>query len=217
VEIAPNIFLIYKPTGITSHDAIVRAKKLLGAKKIGHAGTLDPLAEGLLVVGVNEGTKKIAEYVGLPKTYEATVRVGVRTDTGDITGSILEEASVSAIAERVVRSAVASLVGVHRLRVPQYSAVKVGGRKLYELARSGRHVPEVMRDMEVMEAVYHGHTCKGGVCDVSLTVVVASGVYVRSLAGFLGERLGYPATLKALRRTRVGEWSVEGALHVPGK
>lgn len=212
MEIAKNIFLVDKSAGITSHTAVQNVKHKLGAKKAGHAGTLDPMATGLLIVGINEGTKALSQYVGLDKTYEAEVLLGTKTDTGDSEGVVTEEEHIDFIAEEEAKKVVESLVGVHRLPVPAYAATKVGGKKLYELARAGKPLQEVVRDMEITEVAFNGFLKKENKYYVQLTVSVSSGTYIRSIAEHIGKMLGYPATLAALRRTKIGDFCVENAI-----
>ena len=188
--------------------------------KVGHAGTLDPLATGLMIIGVGKGTKKLTELVKLDKEYVAEVRIGESRTTGDLEGDIIEEKEVSNISQDEIDSAVASLVGTLRLPVSAYSAIKIDGKPMYKRAREAEKTGEVvtdvpMRDMTVYEAevldsknliIYDKKRMV-----VTVRFFVASGVYVRSLGEELGKRLGYPATLQNLRRTKVGEFSVEDA------
>jgi tRNA pseudouridine55 synthase len=232
-----NILLIDKPTGITSFD-VIRILRERYAKesgypvpKFGHAGTLDPLASGLMLIGVGEGTKKLKEYVGLPKEYVAEVLVGERRLTGDMEGKVLESADVPDLDTELVREELRGMIGVLRLPVSAYSAMKKGGVPMYKRARKaereGKQVTGVpIRDMEVMEAELlkiqtisinrdSGNSSRGDVvenrCVVTVRFYVGSGTYIRSLAEELGRRLGYPATLRNLRRTRIGEFCIEDA------
>ena len=132
-----NILLVDKPSGPTSFDIIRFLRKSLDIRKIGHAGTLDPLASGLLIIGIGPGTKKLEHFLKLPKTYEATILFGTSTTSGDIEGEVLKEEKVEALEEAHVREAVASLVGEHTTIAPIYSAIKVGGKPLYWYARRG--------------------------------------------------------------------------------
>jgi len=203
--------------------------------KVGHAGTLDPLATGLMIIGVGKGTKKLTELVKLDKEYIAEVRIGESRTTGDLEGEIIEEKMVADISSEEVDSAVASLIGTHRLPVSAYSAIKKDGKPMYKRAREAEKKGEVvtdvpMRDMTVYEAEILNikniaiNRDSGEVVEVAdpstmvncsrrvvVTVrfFVASGVYIRSLSEELGKRLGYPATLQNLRRTKVGELSIE--------
>lgn len=213
---APDILLIDKPKGITSFDVIRRLRKKYNIRKMGHAGTLDPLATGLMIIGVGAGTKKLHEYIKLPKEYEAEILVGERRSTGDMEGAVLERVVVSELDREQVRDTVQNLVGIQRLPVSAYSAIKKDGVPMYKRARKaekeGRVIEDVpLRDMEVMKAElikiesHEEHTV------LFVRFFVGSGTYIRSLAEELGRRLGYPATLQNLRRTQIGEFRVEDA------
>lgn len=225
-----DILLIDKPTGITSFDVIRRLRNKLGIKKMGHAGTLDPRATGLMIIGVGQGTKRLHEYIKLPKTYEATIRLGERRTTGDLEGEVIETAEVGEVDEEVVRTTLEDMVGVLTLPVSAYSAIKKDGVPMYKRARAaakeGREVDDVpIREMEVQRVTLNNirnstvnrtNSSSGGESDethriVEIDVVfdVGSGTYIRSLAEELGRRLGYPATLASLRRTRIGNFSIE--------
>ncbi|MCW9054790.1 MAG: tRNA pseudouridine(55) synthase TruB [Candidatus Pacebacteria bacterium] len=211
MEETNNILLIDKPRGISSFDVIRRLRRRLGVKKMGHAGTLDPLASGLMLIGVGEATKKLNDLIGLPKTYVADVLVGERRSTGDREGEVIESKTVEYLKEEDVQNALRSMVGVLRLPVPVYSAVKMGGKRLYKEARAGREVTPPLRDMEVYCAELEKIEVSAGRATLRILFDVASGVYIRSLAEELGRKLGYPATINDLRRTKVGEFNVEDA------
>ena len=130
-----NILLVDKPKNITSFDVIRRLRVKLGIRKMGHAGTLDPLASGLMIIGVNDGTKKMTDFLKLPKTYVADILLGKKSETGDMEGKIVEEKSTEGITDDMIREVVANFAGKHNLAVPMYSAIKVGGRPLYSIAR----------------------------------------------------------------------------------
>ena len=211
-----EIVLIDKPVGITSFDVIRRLRKELNIKKIGHAGTLDPLASGLMVIGVGAGTKKLSDYIKLPKEYLAEIFVGERRSTGDMEGVVLEEKEVTELSEEEIKSTLKEMVGTLTLPVSAYSAIKKNGVPFYKRARQaereGGSVEDVpLREMEVQEAEYKGHTCADGRCVVAVRFCVGSGRYIRSLAEEFGKRLDYPATLKNLRRTKVGEFDIKNA------
>ena len=206
-----DILLIDKPKGITSFDVIRKLRKGLGKKKMGHAGTLDPLASGLMIIGVGDGTKKLNEYIKLPKSYVAEILVGEKRSTGDMEGEVVERKEVESLKEVDVEKALKKMVGVLRLPVPIYSAVKAGGKRLYKEARKGRAVIIPLRDMEIKNTHLLGIKREGDYYIVEVQFDVESGVYIRSLAEELGRRLGYPATIKELRRTKVGEFNIEDA------
>ena len=152
----PEILLVDKPKGITSFDVIRKIKKKYGDLKIGHAGTLDPLATGLLILGVGEGTKKMGDFLKLPKVYEAHILLGIKTDTGDVDGKIIEEKVVNFVDEKEVERVFKSLVGDITLRVPVYSAVKQGGVPLYRRARRGEKVVPPEKKMHIRRIDFLG-------------------------------------------------------------
>jgi tRNA pseudouridine55 synthase len=218
LEISGNILLIDKPKGVTSFDVIRILRKKLGIRKMGHAGTLDPLASGLMIIGVNEGTKKMSEFLKLPKVYIADVLLGKKTDTGDLEGRVIEEKEVEDISEEKIRETIKGLVGKHSLPVPMYSAIKISGRPLYKLARKKEKGSELteeekniippVKEMEVISARLL--EIQGNVLKIEMEV--SSGTYIRTLGEELGRRLGYPATLAGLRRTQIGGFLIEGAM-----
>lgn len=211
-KISGDILCIDKPTGISSFDVIRILRKKLGLRKMGHAGTLDPLATGLLVIGIGAGTKKLKEMIGLSKVYEAEVLIGVRTATGDLEGRVEEEKDASGLTEADIRNALEKMTGTLTLPVPKYSAVKVKGMPLYRAARRGELVVPPKKEMSVTDTLVREVCFEGKTVVVAVRWSVSSGTYIRSLAEELGTRLGVPATLKSLRRTRVGELRVEDAL-----
>ena len=212
--IEENILLVKKPFGISSFDVIRLLRNRLKIKKIGHAGTLDPMAEGLLIVGIGAGTKKLGSFLKLPKTYEATVILGKSTDTGDITGKILEERAAADVSGEKIVMAVLSLRGKLLLPVPAYSAVNISGKRLYALARAGEKVVPPVREMEIKEISLKNWRQAGGCFEADVTLRVSSGTYIRSIAVELGKRLGVPATLKKLTRTSIGDYSLKDAAEV---
>lgn len=214
----PDLLLIDKPAGITSFDVIRRLRKEYPGKKMGHAGTLDPFATGLLLVGIGKGTERLRHLVGLDKTYEAEVLLGMRTVTGDPDGTVVEEASVPELDFAHVRHIVENLRGALTLPVPAYSAVKVKGERLYALARRDQSPKELpMKPMEIRRIELCGMERKGNGYRLALVLDVASGTYIRSVAEELGKRLGYPASVAALRRTRVGEYTLHDAVTLEKK
>jgi tRNA pseudouridine55 synthase len=204
---APDgVLLIDKPRGVTSHDVVDAVRRALRTRKVGHAGTLDPMATGLLVLGVGRATRLLRFLGDLSKTYEGTMRLGVETDTLDADGEEVRRREVH-VAPETVRTAMASLVGGSLQRPPAYSAVKVGGRKLYEAARAGEPIdaeprPIVVEAFELL--TLDGH-------DVRFRVVCSGGTYVRVLAADVGVALGCGAHLTELRRTAVGPLEVARA------
>ena len=210
-QASEQLLLIDKPKGISSFDVIRILRRELGIKKMGHAGTLDPLASGLMLIGVGAGTKLLADLIGLPKTYEVIALLGRRTTTGDMEGDVLEESHQIFVTEADIKSVLENMRGDLILPVPIYSAVKRGGVPLYKKARKGQTVEAPMRIMHIDSIDLHSIKEKDGQLFVSITMDVASGVYVRSVIEELGMRLRVPATTYELRRTRIGLYSVEQA------
>lgn len=199
--------LVDKPGGMTSHDVVDAVRRALGTRKVGHAGTLDPMATGLLLVGVGRATRLLRFFGDLPKTYEGTARLGVETDTLDADGAVVRTAPVTS-SRGDVEAAFAALVGASLQRPPAYSAVKVGGRKLYEAARAGQELEAPARPIRVDAfelAAFDG-------TDVDFVVTCSGGTYVRVLLADVGRELGCGAHLRRLRRTRIGPYRVESAL-----
>lgn len=209
-----EIVLIDKPKGITSFDAIRILRRRYGVYKMGHAGTLDPLASGLLIIGINKGTKKLSQYLKLPKVYEADVFLGKRTATADMEGPVLDQRAVLSIEREQVEEVLNSLVGKITLHVPLYSAVKVSGTPLYKRARKGKNVSPPKRIMEIRWIRLKDLFPTEKYYILRIELEVQSGTYIRSIAEEIGRRLGYPAVIKDLRRTRIGDFRVEDAVQV---
>ena len=220
----PGILLVDKPGGITSHDVVARARRALGTRKIGHAGTLDPMATGLLVLGVEGATRLLTFVVGLDKTYEATIRLGVSTATDDADGEIVRATDASSLDAAAIAAGVAALTGRISQVPSTYSAIKVDGRRAYDLARAGEDVQLKAREVtvsrfDIVAERRHGPSAAdagsaGGVVDLDVVVDCSSGTYIRSLARDLGAALGVGGHLTALRRTRVGPFHVAEAAGV---
>lgn len=203
----PELLLIDKPSGITSFDVIRQLRKKLGIRKMGHAGTLDPLATGLMIIGIEKGTKQLKHYVGLDKTYEATILLGKKSETGDREGEIVEEKEIPKLNKDQIKEAVESMKGPHTLPVSLYSAMKRKGKPLYKYVRSGEEVVQPIRVMDVLSV----EVTQIELPKIFVTLEVSSGTYIRSLAEELGERLGTVALLYDLRRTKVGEHVIADA------
>jgi tRNA pseudouridine55 synthase len=202
-----GILLVDKPPGITSHDAVDAVRRALGVRKVGHSGTLDPMASGLLVMGVGRGTRLLRFLGDLDKEYEGTARLGVETDTLDAEGRVVRESSVE-VSEEEVRQAMVGFVGQIEQRPPAFSAVKVGGKKLYEAARGGERLEAPPRRVRVDRF----DLVRWASPDLDFVVVCGSGTYVRSLIGDVGARLGCGAHLARLVRTRIGGFRLEDAV-----
>ena len=197
----PNgILPVDKPAGWTSFDVLAKLRGALGTRKLGHAGTLDPMATGVLAVFIGRATAAADRQPDHDKTYEATLRLGLRTDTGDVTGTVLESAPVTA-GEAELRAVLPRFTGPQMQLPPMYSAVKVNGQPLYKAARKGQTVERTPRPITVYSIEYLGSPAPG---DHTLRVACSKGTYIRVLAEDIGRALGVPATLAALRRTRAG-------------
>ena len=212
---ADGFVVVDKPQGWTSHDVVARMRYLAGTRKVGHAGTLDPMATGVLVVGVGRATRLLTYVVGADKEYTATVRLGVSTTTEDAEGEVTDARDAAHVTRDAVEAAAAGLTG-DLLQVPSaVSAIKVDGQRAYARVRAGEQVELAARPVtvselvvgDVREQVAHGVR----VLDVDVRTVVSSGTYVRALARDLGAALGLGAHLVALRRTRVGGYDLAGA------
>jgi len=207
-----GILLIDKPQGITSFDVIRILRRKLKIKKIGHAGTLDPQATGLLIIGVGKGTKKLKELFKLPKVYLMEVLLGKRTETGDLEGKVLEEKEVKKIDIKKVKEILRNLEGEVKLKVPLYSAVKISGTPLYKLARKGVKIEPPVRKMKIykLELLEHWQEKKNHILKIEMKC--GSGTYARSVAEEIGKRLGLPATLSSLRRIKIGKFDVKNTI-----
>jgi tRNA pseudouridine55 synthase len=202
-----GLLLVDKPGGITSHDAVDMVRRALGIKKVGHAGTLDPMATGLLVMGVGRGTRLLRFLAGLAKSYEGTFLLGIETDTLDAEGAITRRMPAGDMTEERVRRAMAALLGESMQRPPAFSAVKVGGRKLYEAARAGERLDVAERSIRVDRFDLERFASP----EVHFSVRCSGGTYVRVLASAVGEALGTGAYLTGLRRTAIGPFDVREA------
>ncbi|PRY69649.1 tRNA pseudouridine synthase B [Glaciihabitans tibetensis] len=203
-----------KPEGLTSHDVVSRVRKLANTRKVGHAGTLDPMATGLLTLGLNSSTRLLTFLVGLDKEYFATIRLGETTDTDDAQGAstgIADPASVAAVTEAAVREAIVPLTGPISQVPSSVSAIRVDGRHAYELARAGETVVLKSRDVTVSTFEILDIRRSTSSLDVDVRVECSSGTYIRALARDLGAALGLGGHLIALRRTRVGPFTVAAA------
>jgi tRNA pseudouridine55 synthase len=203
-----GLLLVDKPGGITSHDAIDRVRRALGTRKVGHAGTLDPMATGLLVIGVGRATRLLRFLGDLDKAYEGAARLGVETDTLDADGEVVRTRGVPAsLVPGDIRAAMAGFEGESMQRPPAYSAVKVGGRKLVDAARAGETLEAAARPIRVrgFELV------RAAGADLEFRVTCSSGTYVRVLLADVGETLGCGAHLTRLRRTSIGPFDVADA------
>lgn len=205
-----GLLIFDKEKGITSHDLVYKVRKKLGIKKVGHTGTLDPMATGVLVISIGKGTKTSDYILSSDKVYEAKIKLGVLTDSYDITGKILEEEDVN-FTEEEIKDALIKLTGKISQRPPIYSALKVKGKKLYEYAREGKDVEIKKRDVEIYKIELLDFNGKD---EFKILTKVSKGTYIRSLANDLGRSLGTFGTLTELRRTRSGSFKIEDAIKV---
>lgn len=207
-----GILLLDKPPGPTSHDLVARTRRAMGTRKVGHAGTLDPMATGLMMLGVESSTRLLTYLVGLDKEYTATIRLGQSTTTDDAEGEVTAEADAGGVTDAAVAAAVAGLTGEISQVPSSFSAIKVDGRRSYDRARAGEEVALAPRTVTVAEFEVLQTRRAAGVTDLDVRVAVSSGTYVRALARDLGAVLGVGGHLTALRRTRVGPFSVADAV-----
>ena len=222
----PELLLIDKPAGITSFDVIRRLRRNYStahegekAPKLGHAGTLDPLATGLMIIGVGPGTKRLTDLTQLNKEYLTEIRIGERRSTGDLEGEVLEEKVVlesNELLQTKISTALQDMVGELELPVSAYSAIKVDGVAMYKRARKAEKVGELvtevpMRTMKVFSAELFTVKKEAEKPYATVRFFVGSGTYIRSLAEELGRRIGYPATVQNLRRTKVGQFEIDDA------
>ncbi|MEV8274043.1 tRNA pseudouridine(55) synthase TruB [Microbacterium sp. NPDC077184] len=211
---AGGILLVDKPGGITSHDVVAYARRALGTRKVGHAGTLDPMATGLLVVGVDAATRLLTYVVGLDKTYEATIRLGEATTTDDAEGEQTAQTDAASLTASQIEAALPPLRGAISQVPSTFSAIKVDGRRAYDLARAGEDVQLKSREVTVSRLEVIAERRHGAVVDLDVVVDCSSGTYIRALARDLGAALGVGGHLTALRRTRIGPFSVTDAVSV---
>lgn len=206
-----GLLLIDKPIGPTSHDIVDRVRRVLGIRAVGHAGTLDPFASGLLIMGIGKGTKALTALVGQDKTYEITAILGKRTDTFDREGRILEEKTPNILpTQEDIERLLPAFRGSLKQKAPLFSAIKQGGKKLYELARAGIATEDQrpVRDVTIhrLERVAYAWPT------LTLIAEVSSGTYIRSLVDDIGTALETGAYVTDLRRTRVGTFDVQDAI-----
>lgn len=203
------LVLVDKPTGCTSHDVVQRLRRIIGQKRIGHCGTLDPGATGLLVMTLGRATRLTRFLIQAPKIYEGEIRFGVSTDTYDALGEVVEEQPIDDLSAEAILDAMPAFVGTYEQVAPSYSAKKHEGRKFYEMARKGEEVPETRKEITIFSFEATGPVEEGV---LPFRLECSTGTYVRSLAHDLGEALGCGAHLASLRRTKVGPFTVDAAI-----
>ena len=208
---APGLVVVDKPAGMTSHDVVARVRRLAGTRKVGHAGTLDPMATGVLVVGVNRATRLLGHLLLTDKAYDATIRLGVSTTTDDADGDVVRTTPADGVSEDRVRSGLAAMVGDIEQVPSAVSAIKVDGRRAYDLVRAGEHVRLAARPVRIDGIDVRSFRRAPGVVDVDVSVRCSSGTYVRAIARDLGAGLAVGGHLTALRRTAVGPFGLDVA------
>lgn len=213
--VSPGILLVDKPGGITSHDVVARTRRAFGTRKVGHAGTLDPMATGLLVIGIEGATRLLTYIVGADKTYTATIRLGQATTTDDAEGEIIaraDAAAIAAVSDERIAAGVAGLTGAISQVPSTVSAIKVDGRRAYDRVRAGETVELKARDVTVSRFTVLDRRDLADAIDLDVVVDCSSGTYIRALARDLGAELGVGGHLTALRRTRIGPFDVADAV-----
>jgi len=210
-EMSGDIILIDKPSGITSYDVIRILKKKLDVKKIGHTGTLDPLASGLLIVLTDEKTKEAATFSGMDKQYRFGIRLGIQTDTGDTDGKQINSSPVPELSVESITKAVEKFIGNINQVPPMYSAVRYKGKKLYQYARAGISVDVAPRNVVIkkLELIQFNGTT------IELRTICSKGTYVRSLAESIAEELGTCGCVEFLVREKIGNYSLKDAMKLP--
>jgi tRNA pseudouridine55 synthase len=213
---APSgLLIVDKPAGLTSHDVVGRVRRLAGTRRVGHAGTLDPMATGVLVVGIEKATRLLGHLALTQKQYAATIRLGERTDTDDADGEVVARHPADGVTDAGLRQAAAALTGEIQQVPPGISAIKVGGQRAYRLTREGAPPDLPARTVTVTElditAIRRSAGPAGGLLDLDALVTCSSGTYIRAIARDLGAALGTGGHLTALRRTRVGPYRIEDA------
>lgn len=207
-----GILVINKPKNMTSREVVNIACKKLNTRHIGHTGTLDPIATGVLVLGVNEGCKVIDLLTQEDKIYEAKVLVGVETDTLDITGNILNEYNIENLTGNDIEKALSKYRGKYNQEVPKYSAIHVNGKRLYEYARNNIEVELPKREVEVFDLVLKSFEKCDNRYTFSIISHVSKGTYIRSLIRDIGLSLGYPCTMMELTRVKQGAFTIDQAV-----
>jgi len=215
--VTSGILFVDKPTGPTSHRVVASARKALGIKKIGHAGTLDPMASGLMTLGVGPSTRLLTFLVGLDKTYQATISLGRATITDDAEGEPLDpqatQEQLDALGSDTIREALLSFVGDISQKPSAVSAIKVDGERAYDLVRQGVDVELTARPVTIHGITIDAIERRESDWSIRCEVRCSSGTYIRAIARDLGDDLGVGGHLTGLRRTMVGPWSVEQAVH----
>ena len=205
-----GILVVNKPAGYTSHDIVSKIRKQLNIKKVGHTGTLDPLATGVLPILLGNGTKLSKYLMNHNKKYIATIKLGEKTESGDLEGKVIEQKEVPSLSKEQVQAVLTNFKGKQKQIPPMYSAIKVNGKKLYEYARNGEMVVVEPREIEIYNIELIGYQLK----EIKFKVECSKGTYIRSLCEDIAEKLGTVGTMSALQRTQVGEFKIENAINI---
>jgi tRNA pseudouridine55 synthase len=214
---APSgLVIVDKPSGLTSHDVVARIRRLAGTRRVGHAGTLDPMATGVLVVGIGQATRILGHLALTEKEYRGTIRLGQATDTDDAEGQVIAEASAAGVTPDALRAATAALTGEIQQVPPGISAIKVGGQRAYRLTREGAPPelaarPVTVSALDILDTRRSSGPAGQELLDVDVHVTCSSGTYIRAIARDLGAALGTGGHLTELRRTRVGPYLARDA------
>jgi tRNA pseudouridine55 synthase len=209
--VSAGLVVVDKPAGMTSHDVVGRCRRIFGTRKVGHAGTLDPMATGVLVVGIERATKILGLLTATDKSYAATIRLGQTTSTEDAEGEVLQTISADHLTDAQIGQAVAALRGEIAQVPSAVSAIKVGGKRAYKLVREGQTVELASRTVRVDRFEVLAVRRHDGLVDVDVEVDCSSGTYIRALARDVGDALQIGGHLTALRRTRVGRFGLDQA------
>ena len=207
-----GLVIVDKPQGMTSHDVVSHLRKALCTRKVGHAGTLDPMATGVLVAGINRGTKFLTHLTGSDKTYDATMCLGAATTTDDAEGGVIFTADASSLSDDEILAAIEPLRGDIMQRPASVSAIKIDGQRAHQLVREGQAVDIPARPVRIVRFDVHQVHRAATTISLDVTVECSSGTYIRSLARDLGEALGVGGHLTALRRTHVGAFTLDDAV-----
>jgi len=203
-----GIIIVDKPEGLSSHDVVMHIRKVLRIKKVGHSGTLDPLATGVLLILVGKATKFFRRFLSFDKEYIATLKLGLITDTGDILGKVIKEASIPILDKEVIQNAFKQFLGEIEQVPPMFSALKYKGKRLYQIARAGREVPRLSRKVFIKELKlidFNGQ-------EINFYVACSTGTYIRKLAVDIAERLNSGGCISQIRRVAVGPYKLEEAV-----
>jgi tRNA pseudouridine55 synthase len=206
-----GIVVVDKPPGMTSHDVVGRCRRIFGTRKVGHAGTLDPMATGVLVIGIERATKILGLLTATSKSYAATIRLGRSTATDDAEGEVLQDISAGHVTDDQIQAGIADLRGEIAQRPSAVSAVKIGGKRAYQLVREGQDVQLAERTVRIDRFDVQDIRRDDPFVDIDVEVDCSSGTYIRALARDLGDALGVGGHLTALRRSRVGGYGLDHA------